>query len=143
MAPKIRNIIIFVIIAAIFVLIYIFFIKSSPDQSSLVLSPSNPSLPGVNSSGASANVPSSTSLVAKDFLSLLLNVKNIKLDDTIFSDPAFNKLRDSSIVLTPDGTEGRPNPFAQFGNNSAPTPITNPVTIIAPTAPIIPVPAKP
>ena len=51
----------------------------------------------------------------QDFLSLLLNVKSIKLDSTIFDDPAFLSLYDSSITLTPDGTEGRVNPFAPLG----------------------------
>ena len=123
MVPKIKNIIIFVVIAAAFILIYIFFIKPSPDQGSLVSSPSGTSLPSVNSSGTDTSIPNGTPMVAKDFLTLLLNVKNIKLDDTIFSDLAFNSLHDSSITLTPDGTEGRPNPFAKFGNDSAPAPL--------------------
>lgn len=118
---KIKNIIIFVTIAAIFVLIYIFFIKSAPVEESLVVS-----TPAPNMNGAPITMDNSnnTSLVAKDFLALLLNVKNIKLNDSIFSDGAFNSLHDSSIILEPDGTEGRVNPFAQFGND-APVSINN------------------
>lgn len=111
---QIRNIIIFTIIAAAFVLIYIFFIKPSPPQENLISS-SDIVLPNMNGSNPNVTTPSETSLVAKDFLILLLNVENIKLDDAIFSEPSFNSLRDSSITLIPDGTEGRPNPFAQFG----------------------------
>jgi hypothetical protein len=123
--PKTRNIIIFVSIAVVFVLIYIFFIKSSSSSgSSLVSSPAGSALPdantGVDSGAADANVASGTPFIAQDFLTLLLNVKNIKLDDSIFADPAFNSLHDSSITLTPDNTEGRPNPFAQFGSDAAP-----------------------
>jgi hypothetical protein len=132
MAPKIKNIIIFVIIAVVFILIYIFFIKPSPDQASLISSPSGTSLPNVNDSGAGTNVPSGNSLVPKNFLTLLLNVKNIKLNDAILSDPVFNSLRDSSIVLTPDGTEGRPNPFAQFGNDSITVPVNNTLNTVTP-----------
>jgi len=132
MAPKIKNIIIFVIIAAVFILIYIFFIKPSPDQASLVPSPLGTSLPNVNDSGADTNIPSGNSLVPKNFLTLLLNVKNIKLNDAILSDPVFNSLRDSSIVLTPDGTEGRPNPFAQFGNDSITVPVNNTLNTVTP-----------
>jgi hypothetical protein len=127
---KIKNIIIFIAIAAAFILIYIFFIKPSPEQASLV-STSNTPLPDVNSSGTDTNVPNGTSLVTQDFLTLLLNVQHIKLDDAILSDPAFSNLRDSSIVLVPDGTEGRPNPFAQFSNDSTAS-VNNTLNIVKP-----------
>jgi len=55
------------------------------------------------------------SAVSSEFLSILLNIKGLKLDDGIFSDPVFSSLIDSSIVLVPDGNEGRPNPFAPLG----------------------------
>ncbi len=162
MIPKIRNIIIFVIIAVAFVLIYIFFIKSSSPQASLVSSSASTSLPDINGSLPGTNTSDKTSLVAKDFLTLLLSVKNIKLVDTIFSDQAFNSLHDSSIILIQDGTEGRPNPFAQFGNDSIPAspnvssntstipPLISPSILITPPAtptttapPTTPIPAKP
>ena len=155
MAPKIRNIIIFVVIAAILVLIYIFFIKPSSDQSNLVSSPSTTTLPNVNGTPTTLNTTTASPLGTQDFLTLLLNVKNIKLDDSIFVDPAFSNLHDSSIVLVPDATTGRPNPFAQFGNdvvvpvpnlsapaasNFVPTPaITPPVpTTGVPKTPLVP-----
>lgn len=117
--PNTRNIIIFLSIAGVLVLAYVFFIKPAPDQGNLVSS--NPEmLPNVDGSGMD-NIPNGTTLVTKDFLTLLLNVKNIKLDDALFADVAFNSLHDSSITLVPDGTEGRPNPFAQFGNDTVPT----------------------
>lgn len=134
--PKIRNIIIFVAIAAVFVLIYVFVINKNkaPDQGSLVSS--NPTLPNVNGSLPDANATAGTSPDVQVFLTQLLNVNNITLIDGIFSDPAFNSLHDSSIILVQDGTEGRPNPFAQFGNDSAPlSPTNTPITT--------PVPAKP
>jgi len=126
MTPKIRNIVIFVTIAAAFVLIYIFFIKSSPPEASLVSVPSTTSLPNIDGSLEDTNAVNEVSaLVAKDFLTLLLSVKNIKLDDAIFFDVAFSSLHDSSITLIPDGTEGRPNPFAQFGNDNV-APVVTP-----------------
>jgi hypothetical protein len=114
--PKLRNILIFVIIALIFFLVYIYFIKPTDDQAGLVSSGAGATLPNIDGTTTNANTLAN-SLITKDFLNLLSNVKNIKLDDSIFSDPAFNSLRDSSITLTPDGNEGRPNPFAQFGND--------------------------
>ena len=80
----------------------------------MVSLPSENTLPNIDGSvpGTGTSIPNS--LANKDFLNLFSGIKNIKLNDAIFSDPAFNSLRDSSIVLVPDGTEGRPNPFAQF-----------------------------
>ena len=148
MLPKIKNIIIFLSIAVAIVLIYLFVFKKSDEGANL------------QSTGATVPVvaevasPVASSL-DKDFLPLLLNVKNIKLEDSIFKDKAFISLVDSSIVLTPDGNEGRINPFAPFGyentaeaissllnsqtantNNANPLPnFTNPTI---PSTPIIP-----
>lgn len=122
--PKIKNILIFVAIAAVFVLAYIFFLKpdGAPDAS-LVSSPSTSALPLDAAPVAETGVPSGgVSVAANDFLTLLLGVKNIKLPEAIFSDPAFLGLRDSSIVLVPDGNEGRPNPFAPLGQDITITP---------------------
>ena len=135
--PKIKNIIIFAVIAVALVLVYIFFIPKASNTASLISSPANSTTtPGVASGDTGA--------VAQDFLTLLLSVNSIKLDDSIFSDPAFSNLHDSSITLTPDATVGRPNPFAPLSatNTSVSTPPVAPVTPAPPTS--IPVaPAKP
>lgn len=116
---KFKNIIILGVIVAILVLSYVFFVKPSPDTDSLVsitpLTNSNNATPGESS-------------VAQDFLTLLLNVKNIKLDDAIFSDNVFMKLRDSSITLIGDGSEGRPNPFAPLGVDNIAPAVTTPLS---------------
>lgn len=75
-------------------------------------------LPNIDGSTVNTSALNKDSLITKDFLALFSSIKNIKLNDAIFSDPAFISLHDSSIILTPDGTEGRPNPFAQFGNDA-------------------------
>jgi len=124
MTPKIKNIIIFVTIAVVFILIYIFFIKPSPEQPSLVSTSSNTILPNIDGTTPTADTPNSM-FVTQDFLSLLLSVQQIKIDDAIFSDPAYQSLHDSSITLIPDNTEGRPNPFAPFGHDA--------VTVVPPT----------
>ncbi len=147
--PKIKNIIIFTVIAIAFVLIYIYFIKQSPPEANLVSSGTSATLPNIDgSSNNEANTTNTDSLGTKDFLTLFSNIKNIKLDDAIFSDSAFNSLHDSSIVLIPDGTEGRPNPFAQFGNDAilptiTITTTTTPTTTIQPTTPAPSTPTKP
>ncbi|OGI73634.1 hypothetical protein A3D42_01465 [Candidatus Nomurabacteria bacterium RIFCSPHIGHO2_02_FULL_41_18] len=110
MLPKIKNAIIFISIAAALVLVYVFFIKDSSPEESLVSS----SLGDIESH--LADVPPTPSLTAdQDFLPLLLNIKDIRLDHAIFSDPAFLNLVDGSILLVPEGNEGRPNPFAPLG----------------------------
>ena len=117
--PTTRNIAIFGAIAAIFVLVYIFFLRSPSDNGAALISSSD------TSSDASLQVTtasSDNSLMANDFLTLLLSVKSIKLDDAIFADSAFFSLHDSSITLVPDGNEGRSNPFAPIGSDPLPPP---------------------
>ena len=126
--PKIKNILIFVAIAVVLFLVYLFFLKpSSSNQAGLISSSDTTPTSNTTSSGTDAN----TSSIAENFLTLLLNVKTIKLDDSIFTDPAFISLHDSSIVLVPDATTGRPNPFAQFGAENIITPAstTTPSTV--------------
>lgn len=120
---KIKNILIFVAIGIGLILIYIYFIKPAPEQNGLVSI-----TPGGSSGVTTATTDGQDSLGTKDFLLVLLSVKNIKLDDTIFSDAAFSTLHDSSIILTPDGTEGRINPFAPIGSDRTTTPVNNPNT---------------
>lgn len=115
---NIKNVIIFVIIAVVIFGGYWYFLKPSPeDKATLVSSAGTTAAPAA----PSANSPASGA-AAQKFLSLLLNVKNIKLEDGIFSDPAFLNLRDSSIVLNPEGNEGRINPFAKLGTDAPPPP---------------------
>jgi hypothetical protein len=107
MIPNTRNIIIFTSIAAALILIYIFFIRQPSEPTATLVSSSTPT-------ASETEVFEQNSSVAREFLTLLLSVKSIKLNDAIFSDSSFASLRDSSIVLTPDATQGRPNPFAPF-----------------------------
>jgi hypothetical protein len=131
--PKTRNILIFLAIVAVFVLVYIFFIKPSLSAQPDLVSDTS-TLPSASDSGTGVSTSDGTT-VAQDFLSLLLSVKTIKLDVDIFSDPTFTGLHDSSVTLVPDATIGRPNPFAQFGVGNVVTPVSNttPATTPAPT----------
>lgn len=107
--PKIRNIIIFISIAVVLSLGYLFFFKKdeAPD---LVSSSGQTTLTVVDADKNIAN-----SQIVANTLPVLLSIQSIKLDDSIFSDPAFVRLVDTSIILVPDGNEGRPNPFAPIG----------------------------
>ncbi len=115
MTPKIKNILIFTTIAVIFILIYVFFLRTPSEQAGLV-STSNTTLPNIDGSLPTTGVLEAD-LATEEFLSLLQSVQSIEIDDRIFSDQAFLSLRDSSIVLVQDSTEGRVNPFAPFGSD--------------------------
>ncbi len=104
MLPSIKNSIIFGAIIVVLVLVYFFVFKKDPNDGVLIQNTTTP------------NVLNTTPSSDQDFLPLLLSVKNIKLDNSIFADKAFMSLVDSSIVLIPDGDEGRPNPFAPLNS---------------------------
>ncbi len=113
MASKLKNIIIFIVIGGVLVLGYLYFIKKDDsDTSGLVTS--------VPSTTPATDTSTPATAAGGEFLTLLLSVKSIKLNDSIFSDPAFQSLSDSSIQLTPDGSEGRPNPFAPLMSDEEP-----------------------
>ncbi len=137
---NIRNLIIFLAIGMALSSVYYFFMRTPEPASNLV------------TKSVANNVPADTANVstaaqnelAKELLSRLLNVKEIKLNTEIFSEQSFNSLVDSSIEIKLDTIPGRPNPFAQFGADSVegpaassdsvdgttvptPTPVTTPV----------------
>lgn len=57
----------------------------------------------------------SDDLVGNELLALLLEIKSIKLDATIFDRKSFNNLKDFSIEIKSQPT-GRVNPFAVIGS---------------------------
>lgn len=60
---------------------------------------------------------SQTSAQDQDFLNLLLQIKNINLDTSIFQNSAFISLQDDTLPIL-DQPYGRPNPFAPIGQDS-------------------------
>ncbi|MEK7175442.1 MAG: hypothetical protein AAB693_01405 [Patescibacteria group bacterium] len=98
-----KNTILFILITALTVLGYIFFIKENKTETSLV----------------SSSQKSSQDKSLKDgenFLTLLLGIKDIKLDDAIFSEDIFSNLIDSSVNLGEATDIGKSNPFSLFEN---------------------------
>ncbi len=75
--------------------------------------------------------------VNQDLVSLLLELKSITLDESIFSDPAFTGLQDFSQELVPEAV-GRVNPFAPLGQGR-PQVVQPPVQPATPTTPTTPV----
>ncbi len=67
-----------------------------------------------------------------DLVSTLLALRAVKLDATLFTDPAFAGLKDFSTEIVPEPI-GRPNPFAALGASVVPTSAsTNSAQIFSP-----------
>ena len=97
--------------------------KPAPEQAPLTTSSGT-----VSSTSTTDTTGANTPISGSEFLTVLLSVKNISLDDSIFSDLAFTSLHDSSIELISDIPEGRPNPFAPIGSDIIPTATVNTTT---------------
>lgn len=119
---------------------YVVFIKPDEPVENLVTSPAD-TLPDAIA-GTEIPVAVNDEAIAESFLSLLLSVKNIKLDDSIFREVAWSNLVDSSIELVPLGDEGRPNPFAPLGVDVLPVvPVPLDPVVPVPSSPVVPPPA--
>lgn len=75
-----------------------------------------PAAPALSTTNAPA-----TAAVDQDLISLLLQLKSIKLDSSIFADSAFKSLQDFSQDLVQEPI-GRNNPFAPLGARSLTVP---------------------
>jgi hypothetical protein len=56
----------------------------------------------------------------QDLVSTLLALRAVKLDASLFTDPAFVSLKDFSTQIVPEPV-GRPNPFAPLGSSAVVT----------------------
>lgn len=72
----------------------------------------------------------SQSVTGNQVVTILRNLSAIKLDDSVFRNPAFALLTDISISLPPVTNQGRRNPFAPVGTDTS---ITVPITITTST----------
>lgn len=63
------------------------------------------------------NLAGSISEENNELLTLLLDIRSIKLNDSIFSEESFKSLEDFGQDIVPEPV-GRENPFAQVGANS-------------------------
>ncbi len=68
-----------------------------------------------------------------DLLSLLLQLKSLKLSDELLADPTFVSLQDFTVELAPEPV-GRRNPFAAIGavEKTQPTASTSTSTAVTP-----------
>ncbi len=127
MASKIFKIIIAVLVlAAIGGAVYYFGYKKDGVATVTGLVSSN--------TGASTGLQNSAigeGSTGSQVVAILRNLSAIKLDDSVFRNPAFALLTDISISLPPVTNQGRRNPFAPVG--AADTTTTTPGTGTVPT----------
>lgn len=96
---KFKKILIIVIIVVVAFVVYTYFFKGDSDITLLA-----PERIG----------EVQKSVVERELLSLLLELRSVKLTGEIFEDPAFQRLNDFGQVLEPQPI-GRKNPFAPIG----------------------------
>lgn len=106
----IKKIVILLIVIVIGAVVYNVFFKSKAPVGNL--SSSAP----IATTGA-GSVTETT--VGRELLATLLNLRTIKLNDQIFTNPSFTSLQDFTITLVGLGNEGRPNPFAPIGTDQS------------------------
>ena len=98
---------------AIVAIIIVVFVLLNPGQSN------QPSSSITSSDGNTVNTLSDqrneVQQLSDELLGLLTSLEGIRLDDAIFSNPAYAELRDITIPVPSDGVTGRQNPFAPLG----------------------------
>jgi len=99
---KYKNIALVIIIAVVVFFLYSIFFTGDGSTDSLLTS----------ESGGRAE----EAVVGKEFLAVLLEIRSLDLDESLFSDKPFLLLRDFSQEVEPQPT-GRSNPFAVIGND--------------------------
>ena len=64
-----------------------------------------------NTSGIGITQPDPSTADQTQILSLLNQIRSLRIDSQLFLDPAYTQLYDYSVVI-PERNVGRPNPFA-------------------------------
>ena len=118
MNSTLKNIFIFVLIIGVLGGGYYYFVGNKAPA---------PALTGVDTTGSTD--ASAEAGVQDEFLSTLLNIKTLQLDDAIFTSTAFRSLQDFTTELVDQGNEGRANPFAPIGTDA----LTAPADTAAPS----------
>ncbi|PIT91032.1 hypothetical protein COU17_02560 [Candidatus Kaiserbacteria bacterium CG10_big_fil_rev_8_21_14_0_10_49_17] len=104
---KYKNILIVIAVVVVSFVAYSMFFGGEGNQNQVLTSDA------ANGVGTSAQQEAS-----RELLSLLLDLRAIQLDESIFDDPAFRALTDFGQDLVQEPT-GRRNPFAPLGGAAA------------------------
>ncbi len=107
MTPKLKKIILTVVVLIALFIIYAVFIKPDPVNEPLVS--------GRPAAGTVGQEDAQT--LGNQISQALLRIEQIKLDKSIFNNDIYRSLQDRSQPIT-DEPIGRPNPFAPLGDMS-------------------------
>jgi len=123
MMKRIKNILIFVLVFAAAAVGYLFLKK-----------PKVPTLETIPTALPAGETPETA--IGQEFLAMLLSLKDLRLDESLFQNNQFRNLRDFSTPITRvPGSEGRPNPFAPFEEEVGTSRVeTGEATLITPAA---------
>jgi len=102
---KYKNIILIIVIAVVLFFLYQIFLAGDDDLSDTSLLIAQPAVDDIQNAA-----------IGREFLSVLLKLRSLDLDETIFSDRSFVILKDFSQEIKPQPS-GRANPFLQIGND--------------------------
>ena len=105
MTPKLKKIILTILIIGILFVVYSVFIKKDPQSDGLL------------NSSAKQKSYGDTKLIGNQISQALFKLENIKLDKSIFTNKVYLSLTDRSQPIS-DEPIGRPNPFAPIGDIS-------------------------
>jgi hypothetical protein len=118
MKSIIRNIIIIVAVIALGVVGYKVFFSSKSTSTGALQTTAGVGTPTAGGAvTASADGSVSGDALGHDFLVLLLSVRSIHIDSSLFKDKAFLVLQDFNRKIPPDTDPGRVNPFAPIGTD--------------------------
>ncbi len=110
-----KNIIIGIVAVVVLFAAYSFFVKKDPSETAALVS--------VASS-------ENENTVGREFLTVLLQIKSLKLDESIFAQDSFKSLQDFSSVIVAQPV-GRKNPFSPLERSALP-PSNNNISTLGP-----------
>ena len=108
MTPKLKKIIIAIVVLGILFVLYSAFLKPDPKADTLVTG---------RSPVAGKPVDQNSQAISSQISQALLKIEQIKLDRSIFDNKIFTSLEDRSEEIV-DEPVGRTNPFAPLGDTS-------------------------
>ncbi len=123
MKSKIGKILLFVLIIAVLLGAYTFlFPKKSATPSGTTLGSTT------GAASIAGNSKNQSSQIGREFLTTLLNLKSISLDESIFASAGFTSLQDFTNPVSQTDPQGRLNPFAPIGLDFGPPVSTSTTT---------------
>lgn len=119
MSKNIKKVIIVLIVLILIVVGASMFSGKTSQTPSLQSTTTGGTAAPLTQNASTSQAMKDTESINREFVSMLLNLQSIDLNDDIFSEPAFVALIDNTVRLNQPGNEGRQNPFAPIGFDSS------------------------